>query len=104
MRLGRRFRKSEPESRDVAKAHFARQAARRERRQKMWAEERRGRRLAQVTLMRRYRVGEMPDIQVCIYSTVLSLLGQTYWQVGRKIFLPFTSATFRSVPATSSSL
>lgn len=73
LRIGRRFRKAETVSHDRSKAYFAKQHAKREERRRLWAEERKGRRLAQVTLMRKYRVGELPDVQITAGEVVKAL-------------------------------
>ncbi len=73
LRVGRRFLRSDRVSHEHTKAYFARQHAKKERRLKQRQEERRGRRLAQVTLMRKYRVGDLPDIQISTADVVRSL-------------------------------
>jgi len=65
LRAGRRFKKSgQTGDFDRSKAHFARHHARREKMRRFAEDDRRGRRQGGVVLVRSYRTGELPDVQI----------------------------------------
>lgn len=71
--VGKRFSKSTQFEFERSKTHFARVHNKRQERRRQLLEDRKERRHAHVSLMRKYRIGELPDIQISNADVVKSL-------------------------------
>lgn len=73
VRIGKRFGKQDHESHEQTKVRFAKQHQKKLTQSERLEKERKGRRHAQVSLLRSYRSGDLPDIQITFADVIKPL-------------------------------